>query len=100
MEQAAGGGVVVTILTSEGSLVRTQLCPLRGLHVSVRPIFTFGSDIRGRPQWCDYGLLPRRVRCVRARLLFVGPGRSRAGCRCWCAVLVAEVRGMAGRRPG
>src|ERR1035438_5095530 len=27
MELAAGGGVVVTILTSEGSLVRTQLCP-------------------------------------------------------------------------
>src|ERR1035441_4058430 len=29
MDQAAGGGVVVTILTSEGSLVRTQLCPRR-----------------------------------------------------------------------
>ena len=32
-------------LTSEGSLVRTQLRPPGGLHVSVGPIFTFWSDI-------------------------------------------------------
>ena len=30
------GGVVVTILTSEGSLVRTQLCPLPGQSVAGR----------------------------------------------------------------
>ena len=38
-------GVVVTILTSEGSLVRTQLRPPGGLHISLVSMFTSGADI-------------------------------------------------------
>src|SRR5450755_879081 len=64
----------------EGSLVRTRLRPLRGFHVSVRPIFTFGSDIPvGTLAWpwllpVVYGsCLPGGLLCVR--------GGFRACCR-------------------
>ena len=44
-DKPQAGGVVAAILTSEGSLVRTQLRPPSGLHVSVGTMFTFDSDI-------------------------------------------------------
>src|ERR1039457_2696713 len=58
MEETAGGGVVVTILTSEGSLVRTQLCPPAGQSVAGRVSGVLAAGDHKLPrEWSESGLV-------------------------------------------